>query len=99
MQRQPDSAVAHFTRARDTYESWISTLKADEGAATSRNDLTMATRITEQIQALNREAFNVQLRVCYCSVLEDCWLLDTRKPEPEPVQACPATPEGSGWES
>ena len=50
-------------------------------------------------QALNREAFNVQLRVCYCSVLEDCWLLDTRKPEPEPVQACPATPEGSGWES
>jgi tetratricopeptide (TPR) repeat protein len=60
MQRQPDSAVAHFTRARDTYERWISTLKADEGAATSRNDLPLATRITEQIQALNGEAGTTQ---------------------------------------
>jgi hypothetical protein len=49
-------------------------------------------------QVLNREAFSVQLRVCYCSVLEDCWMLDTGKPEPEPVKACPATPAGSGWE-
>jgi hypothetical protein len=52
-------------------------------------------------QVLNREAFNVQLRVCYCSVLDDCWMLDTGKPEPEPesVKACPATPAGSGWEN
>lgn len=50
-------------------------------------------------QALNREAFNVQLRVCYCSVLDDCWMLDTDKPESEPAKACPATPVGSGWEN
>lgn len=42
--------------------------------------------------ALNLARQGVSLRACYCSVLDDCWLLDTRRTEPEPVDACPAPP-------
>jgi hypothetical protein len=72
-------------------------LAPGEEVAFLRVPLQESTEATWQV--LNREAFNVQLRVCYCSVLDDCWTLDTGKPEPEPVKACPATPSGSGWEN
>lgn len=42
--------------------------------------------------ALNRERFGVQLRACYCSVLGDCWMLDSEATDPQPVAACPAVP-------
>lgn len=42
--------------------------------------------------ALNRERFAVQLRACYCSVLDDCWMLDSTLEEPQPVASCPAVP-------
>ena len=31
------------------------------------------------------------LRVCYCSIFDDCWLRDSRDEaaDPEPVEACP----------
>lgn len=38
------------------------------------------------------------LRACYCSVLDDCWLLDSRRDQPQAVNACPPpeTPLYSG---
>lgn len=41
-------------------------------------------------QALNRERHKVTLRTCYCSVLDDCWIFDSGKEDPEPVNRCPA---------
>ena len=31
----------------------------------------------------------VTSRICYCSVLDQCWLRDSRQPKPEKVKACP----------
>lgn len=42
--------------------------------------------------ALDRERHKIELRACYCSVLDDCWLLDSARDEPEPVARCPAAP-------
>lgn len=42
--------------------------------------------------ALNRERFKAQLRACYCSVLDACWMLDSASGEPQPVAVCPALP-------
>jgi hypothetical protein len=42
--------------------------------------------------ALNRKRFEVRLRACYCSVLDDCWMLDSTRDDPQPVAACPAVP-------
>lgn len=42
---------------------------------------------------LNHERFNLEVHVCYCSVLDECWLLDAAKQVPEPVRSCPAPPE------
>lgn len=34
-------------------------------------------------------------QVCYCSVLDDCWLTDLKSTtSPAPVKACPARPDG-----
>lgn len=41
-------------------------------------------------EAFNRERFKVQGRACYCSVLDECWLLDSTQPAPQPVRSCPA---------
>ena len=32
----------------------------------------------------------VVLQACYCSVLDDCWMLDSSRNQPEPIAACPA---------
>ena len=55
MQRQPQSAVAHFTRATAGYNAWISDLSKSEGAANSRSNSSEAIRASEQIRALNVE--------------------------------------------
>jgi hypothetical protein len=41
---------------------------------------------------LQDERWKVAVRACYCSIFDDCWVLDTRVADPEPVKACPA-----GW--
>ncbi len=41
-------------------------------------------------KALDRERHNVRMRACYCSVLDDCWLFDSGREDPEPVKRCPA---------
>jgi len=40
--------------------------------------------------SFNRERFNLQARVCYCSVLDDCWVLKAGQAEPDKVKACTA---------
>lgn len=41
---------------------------------------------------LNHERFKLRAQACYCSVLDDCWLLDTELREPKPVANCAAPP-------
>lgn len=43
--------------------------------------------------ALEDTRHDIRLRACYCSVLDDCWLLDSDREDPEPVRQCPAAPE------
>lgn len=40
----------------------------------------------------------IRARLCYCSVLDECWLLESERPEPAAVRTCPAAPEVL-WES
>ncbi len=46
---------------------------------------------TALLQATNRVAW----QLCYCSVFDDCHLLESGKPEPAPVARCPARDAGS----
>ena len=39
---------------------------------------------------LEVERWKVAVRACYCSIFDDCWVLNSRKPDPEPVKVCPA---------
>jgi hypothetical protein len=39
---------------------------------------------------LEVERWKVSVRSCYCSIFDDCWVMDSRKMDPEPVDACPA---------
>lgn len=42
--------------------------------------------------ALERALPAIRFRACYCSVLDDCWMLDSKRNDPEPVKRCPAAP-------
>lgn len=44
-------------------------------------------------QSLDQARHRMRLRACYCSVLDDCWLLDSREEEAVAVKQCPAAPE------
>jgi hypothetical protein len=48
-------------------------------------------------EQFNRERFEVQVRACYCSVLDDCWTFDSTRADPEPVASCPPLPAGDEW--
>ena len=48
-------------------------------------------------QRLDRERFDVTVRACYCSVLDDCWIFDSAHMDPEPVRSCPVLPAGEEW--
>jgi len=39
---------------------------------------------------LNVERWKVAIRACYCSIFDDCWVLDSRESDPQPVKTCPA---------
>lgn len=43
-------------------------------------------------QAFESARHRIRLRACYCSVLDDCWLLDSELDDPQPVRACPTAP-------
>ena len=38
---------------------------------------------------LKVERWKVAVRACYCSVFDDCWVMDSQKQDPEQVKACP----------
>lgn len=38
----------------------------------------------------NAERMKLQVRVCYCSVFDDCWTVEGSTAEPQPVAQCPA---------
>jgi hypothetical protein len=46
----------------------------------------------------NRERFGVAVRACYCSVLDDCWIFDSTRIDPEPVQSCPSLSIEEEWQ-
>lgn len=35
----------------------------------------------------------IRFRACYCSVLDKCWILDSKQDEPQPVRQCPREPD------
>jgi len=37
---------------------------------------------------LDKERHNVRVRACYCSVFDECWVLDSTKRRPERVDQC-----------
>ncbi|GAA3912271.1 hypothetical protein [Luteimonas lutimaris] len=47
-------------------------------------------------KALERGLPRLAMRACYCSVLDDCWMLDSREAEPAPIARCPASGD-SAW--
>lgn len=38
---------------------------------------------------LDAERLKFYVRACYCSVLDECWLFDSRRAQPQPVRPCP----------
>jgi hypothetical protein len=42
-------------------------------------------------ERLNVEQRKIQVKVCYCSVLDECWMLDSSKDERAPIASCPAS--------
>jgi hypothetical protein len=42
-------------------------------------------------ERLNTERFKITLKVCYCSVLDQCWMLDSTKDDREAIASCPAS--------
>jgi hypothetical protein len=47
-------------------------------------------------RALEHGLPKVVMRACYCSVLDACWMLDSRRSEPAPVARCPVS-DGVAW--
>lgn len=50
---------------------------------------------SEEVGARMRQVFTdhrLRMRVCYCSLYDDCWTSDTRAHEPVPTRACPDDP-------
>jgi hypothetical protein len=41
---------------------------------------------------LNEARFKLEMRVCYCSVFDECWVSDLRSTEQHAVRTCPADP-------
>ena len=59
----------------------------------ARDDIDFATFAAAQTtpaiwQALNLKRFGVRVRVCYCSVFDECWVKDSRVPRPARVEQC-----------
>jgi hypothetical protein len=46
--------------------------------------------------ALNRERLNISVKLCYCSVFEECWMRDSRSRRPERVDKC-SLPEAENY--
>lgn len=51
----------------------------------------------EMWKRLDRARVDVTARACYCSVLDDCWIFESTRMDPEPVRSCPALPVDEEW--
>lgn len=58
-------------------------------------ELPQNARTLKLFNILDRLRFNLHFRACYCSVLEDCWLLDSRSTTPAPVRDCSGVPQNA----
>ncbi|HEY0595045.1 hypothetical protein [Sphingopyxis sp.] len=41
-------------------------------------------------QAFNKERWKLEVRSCYCSIFNDCWIIEGMQGLPKPVKTCPA---------
>lgn len=41
---------------------------------------------------LNVERWKLEVRTCYCSIFEDCWVVEGLQSRPRPADSCPASP-------
>lgn len=58
-------------------------------------------RMTGPASMVGRQMLNdarVRIRVCYCSLYQECWMSDSSDREPTPLKACPVPP-GPEFES
>ena len=51
-------------------------------------DPAIAEQVSRMLDLAGRREF--QLRICYCSVFEDCWVIDQQGQKPRPARQCPA---------
>lgn len=83
----PDAgAKVAFTKSR-IVGSVLSSRESVNFTAVVEKDVAPA-----QLNALAQGGEKIGLRVCYCSVFDECWMLDHIKgtSEPLPIKACPA---------
>ncbi len=84
-------ALMHACCAKDHMSFSVNTV-TDEvmPARDSVSFLTLAKDANrpETWNALNTERAAIEVRVCYCSVFDECWARDTRKRRPEQVAEC-----------
>jgi hypothetical protein len=41
-------------------------------------------------QSFNKERWKLEVRSCYCSIFNDCWIIEGMQGLPKPVKRCPA---------
>jgi len=51
----------------------------------------------EMWKRLDRARVDVTARACYCSVLDDCWIFESTRMDPELARSCPALPVDEEW--
>ncbi|MXO61114.1 hypothetical protein GRI89_16345 [Altererythrobacter salegens] len=44
----------------------------------------------EVFAKFDQERLRIRVKLCYCSVFDDCWIADSQQVEIEPVKQCPA---------
>ena len=55
------------------------------------------TNSNELWQRLDRARTDITVQACYCSVLDDCWIFDSTRMDPEPVRSCPVLSAEEEW--
>jgi hypothetical protein len=55
------------------------------------------TNSDELWKRFDRARFDVTVKACYCSVLDDCWTFDSTRMDPEPVRSCPVLSAEEEW--
>jgi hypothetical protein len=59
--------------------------------------LPLANNSADVWRRFNTERFKVEVRGCYCSVLDDCWSFDSNRTDTDLVRSCPALSVHEEW--